>query len=328
MPGLVQEPAYRTIKVRELHPTFGADIEGVDFSNLSDEAFTEVLTALTKYGFCVFRNTGLIDKTHVEFSRRFGELDNIERYLQGGRKPRYEYLELFDAGNIENDGSVLDPDSPKAHSNRGNTLFHVDSSFNPRRASYCILRAVTLPPPGYGGNTDFADSRTAFDDLPSDLKEDLLAHNYIGAHAMAHSRKLGSPQFFEHLDPTAGYMSRHPIVQKHEPSGRMNLYVGAHLHHIEGLSPEKSTQLIETLNKHATQEKYCISIDWHQPSDIIIWDNRCVLHRAAGGSFESKYPRDMRRTTVHDDGTYAWGVNSKDDKMPGFNTYAPKPVAV
>jgi hypothetical protein len=62
----------------------------------------------------VFRSTNLDDKTHVEFSRRLGELDDIKRYMVGGRKPRYAYYELFDAGNVDNEGHVLDPDSPRA----------------------------------------------------------------------------------------------------------------------------------------------------------------------------------------------------------------------
>lgn len=67
-----------------------------------------------KYGVCVFRKTGLTDETHVDFSRRLGELDTIRKYMIGGRKPRYEYYELFDAGNVDDKGNVLDPNSPKA----------------------------------------------------------------------------------------------------------------------------------------------------------------------------------------------------------------------
>ena len=145
---------------------------------------------------------------------------------------------------------------------------------------------------------------------------------------MAHSRKLGSPEYFAHLDLSNSYMARHHIVQKHEPSGRMNLYVAAHMHHVEGMDDEESKSLIEELKKHTTQERYVVSVEWHQPSDMIIWDNRCVLHRAAGGSFEGKYRRDMRRTTVHDGGNNAWGLNPKDAAMPGFDSYsAAKPAA-
>ncbi|KAL7622144.1 hypothetical protein AAE478_007646 [Parahypoxylon ruwenzoriense] len=323
MPGLIQESPFKTITVKELHPTFAAEVSGVNFQDLSEEQFQEILAAMAKYGVCVFRNTGLDDEAHVKFSERFGELDNIRRYLMGGRKPRYEYYELFDAGNIDGESNtILDPESARAHSNRGNGLFHADSSFNPRRASFSLLRACELPPPGNGGNTDFADSRAAFDELPADLRAELLAHDYVGAHSMAHSRKLGSPDFFRDMDVCATPMFRHRVAQRHEPSGRMNLFVGAHLHHIEegGKEIAHSWDLIQRLNQHATQKKYTTTVQWDSPGDLVIWDNRAVLHRAGGGTFEGKYRRDLRRTTVHDDSPTAWGCNAKDVAWTGFDT--------
>ncbi|KAI1846388.1 hypothetical protein JX266_007593 [Neoarthrinium moseri] len=322
MPGLVKDTALETITVRELHPTFLAEVEGVNFPAISDEQFSEIVNAMAKYGACVFRSTGLSDEKHVEFSRRFGDLDNIARYLTGGRKPRYELLELFDAGNIEN-GAVVAKDSVRGHYNRGNALWHVDSSFNPRRASFSLLRAVELPPPGTGGETYFADSRTAFEELPDDLRKELLEHDYVGAHTIVHSRKLGSPEYFKDLDASTSQMYRHRIVQLHEPSGRNNLYIGTHMHHIEdashpGIAVPNSAELIERLLRHVTQSKYTRSVEWNQPGDMIIWDNRCVLHRASGGSFEGKFKRDVRRTTVHDNSPTAWGLNSVDSEWQGF----------
>ena len=146
----------------------------------------------------------------------------------------------------------------------------------------------------------------------------------VGAFSMAHSRKLGSPEYFKGLDVTcseaAPPMARHRIVQVHEPSGRENLYVGAHLHHLEGegMTPERSAALVEALNRHATQDKYTVSVRWEQPGDMIIWDNRAVLHRAGKWSGEGKYRRDLRRTTVHDDGPTAWGLNGVGASMPAF----------
>jgi alpha-ketoglutarate-dependent 2,4-dichlorophenoxyacetate dioxygenase len=194
----------------------------------------------------------------------------------------------------------------------------VDSSFTPRRASFSLLRAVKIPPPGNGGNTEFADSRTAFEELPEELAQELLDNDYVAAHSLAHSRKTASPIFFKDLDPTKEKMARHRLVQRHEPSGRMNLYIAAHCHHIEGVTPEKSTELLDTLMKHVTQDKYVTNISWENPGDLIIWDNRCVLHRATGGSFEGKYVRDLRRTTVHDDSPTAWGLNHVDDRADDY----------
>lgn len=209
----------------------------------------------------------------MDFSRRFGELDDIRPYLTNGRKPRYEHYELFDAGNIDAEtGAPLDPASGRAQYNKGNALFHVDSSFNPRRASYSILKATELPPPETGGPTDFADTRTAFDELPETLKQRLLENDYVGAHSLHHSRKVAAPEFFKDTDPTQHKMHYHRLVQKHEPSGRMNLYIAAHAHHIEGLPREESDALLKQLMDHATQEKYCMSVAWKNPGDLVIWD--------------------------------------------------------
>lgn len=249
--------------------------------------------------------------------------------MVNGRKPRYAHYELFDAGNIdEGHGGPLDPTSQRAHANRGNALWHVDSSFNPRRASFSLLRACELPPPGHGGNTEFADSRTAFDELPDDAKELLLARDYAGAHSLMHSRKLGSPRFFEDVDPATAPMQRHRILQRHEPSGRLNLYVGAHLHHIEegGEEIPGSWDLVQRLNQHVSQPKYTTAVQWEKPGDLVIWDNRCVLHRAGAGTFEGKYKRDLRRTTVHDDSPTAWGLNSTETMWSGPYIPLPDPV--
>lgn len=187
---------------------------------------------------------------------------------------------------------------------------------------WSLLRAVVLPPAGTGGETEFADSRTAWDDLDDDTKKRLLERDYIGAHTLLHSRKKASPDFFADLDPTSQPMTRHRLVQTHEPSGRKNIYAGAHCHHLEtdhGPLPEaESNALLKRLMDHITQPKYVLSVDWVNVGDMVAWDNRCVFHRATGGSFEGKYVRDMRRTTVHDDSPTAWGLNAGQEAR-GFN---------
>src|SRR6185437_1682482 len=96
-----------------------------------------------------------------------------------------------------------------------------------------------------GGHTEFADTRTAFDELPSDLKEDLLKNDYIADHSIWHSRKLAAPEFFANTNPEDYPMGRHHLMQRHEASGRMNLYIAAHIHHIEDMDREKSKALFD-----------------------------------------------------------------------------------
>lgn len=169
-----------------------------------------------------------------------------------------------------------------------------------------------------GGHTSFADTRAAFDDLSPEFKEQLLANDYVACHSIHHSRKLAAPEAFAEVNPLNHPMGRHKLVQRHEGSGRMNLYIAAHVHHIEGLSPEKSEELFIRLFKHATRDENTVEIKWEGPGDLVIWDNTCTMHRAVGGPFLRKYRRDMRRTTVHDVSSTAWGLNEHTDVRQGL----------
>jgi alpha-ketoglutarate-dependent 2,4-dichlorophenoxyacetate dioxygenase len=254
----------------------------------------------------------------VRFASLFGELDDVTPYNKLGKKHRLSTDYLFDVSNLNEDGSIAKLSSHRAAMNRGNTLFHVDSSFNPRRGGYSLLRAAKLPPPGTGGATEFADARTAFEELSEDLKRELVERNYVAAHSLFHSRKKASPDALKDVDPMRYPMARHRLVQMHEPSKRMNLYIASHVHHLEGVDGERSRELIEVLYSHACQRKYVVSVEWLNEGDLVMWDNTCVMHRATGGSFEGKYSRDMRRATVHDGSSHAWGLNEVSSERQGF----------
>jgi alpha-ketoglutarate-dependent 2,4-dichlorophenoxyacetate dioxygenase len=90
------------------------------------------------------------------------------------------------------------------------------------------------------------------------------------------------------------------------------------MHHIEGIPEKDSTELINRLLDHTCQDKYVLSVEWQSPGDLVLWDNTAVMHRAHGGSYEGKFRRDMRRTTVHDDSSYAWGLNEKTSMRVGL----------
>ena len=136
---------------------------------------------------------------------------------------------------------------------------------------------------------------------------------------MAHSRKRGAPHFFADLDVDSQPMNSHKLIQLHEPSNRMNIYVAAHAHHIDGLPRQESDALLKKLLDHVSQEKYRISVPWENVGDLVIWDNTCVLHRSGPGTYAGKFRRDLRRTTVHDSSSTAWGLNERGERRPGFN---------
>ena len=88
--------------------------------------------------------------------------------------------------------------------------------------------------------------------------------------------------------------------------------------YLEGLDPEKSQELFNQLYQHAKSDKYTVEIEWVSPGDLVIWDNTCTMHRAVSGQFLRKYRRDMRRATVHDSSSQAWGLNEHTDVRQGL----------
>lgn len=203
----------------------------------------------------------------------------MRQYLPKGHKTRLDSYELADLSNIDPEtGKPIAIGSAKAKIAKATAYFHADLSYSQRRAAFSILRADTLPPPGHGGNTDFADTRTAFEELDEvepGLKERLLTKGFIGAHSWQHSQKMSNPELYKDLDPADYDMAKHPLVHLHEPSGRMNLYIGSYMHHIAG-SPNEQEDLVllqKKLTDHATQSKYQTTVEWSGPGDMILWDN-------------------------------------------------------
>ncbi|KAH8816079.1 hypothetical protein F5884DRAFT_207875 [Xylogone sp. PMI_703] len=312
--GSIPQP-YRTPKfgltVVPLHPTFACEIQGVDWSkDIEPELYGEIREIADKYGVVVCRNTGLTDERHIKFSSYFGELDDVKPYQKAGRIHRLAHPELFDAGNIDpHTGDVAPLTAAQVIGNKANELFHTDSSFNARRAGHSLLLAHKIPPAGTGGATEFADSRTAYEDLPEQTKKRI--EGLVANHSLFHSRKTAVPEYFRDLDVTTLPLSKHKLAQLHEWSGRMNLYIASYVHHIDDMDEQGSTALIKELLDHVSKPKYRFTIDWIQNGDMIIWDNTCTLHRATGGSYEGRFKRDMRRTTVKDMSSTKYGLNGE-----------------
>lgn len=274
-PSLVTQLTFKP-----LHPTFGAECCGVDFSQpIPSRVVQDVISGLAKYGVLVFRQAELDDARHVAFASQLGELDDSTPYIKAGRKNRLSpYTELFDVSNLDDDGNVVSTDSLRYQLGLGNSLFHVDSAFNPRRAGYSVLRAHQLPPKGTGGATAFADTRTAYEELDEDTMAAI--NDMVVNHSLWHSRRLAAPdcEFLHGMIPEEHFMGRHKLVQLHEISERTNLYIAHHAHHIEGMGKEEGQALIRQLLDHATQDKYTFEVEWENNGDIIIWVSRAHTH--------------------------------------------------
>jgi len=275
-------------------PSFCAEVSGVDFSRpIEPGTLAEITDGMDRFAVCVFRGTGLDDTRHIQFSRQLGTLELAPK-LFGKAVSRFTDPELFDAGNLDANGNILVDERRRLY-NKGNALWHTDSSFNPHRSAYSLLLAHEVPPSG--GDTHFADMRAAYDALSPDMKATL--EELVAEHWLWYSRMLAG-----YPEPTAEERAakppaRHKLVQVHPGSGRKTLYIARHASHIVGWPIEKGRALLNELIELATQPQFVRAVAWKQAGDLVIWDNRCTMHRATQFA-DTVYRRDMRRTTVYE----------------------------
>jgi len=201
---------------------------------------------------------------------------------------------MVDISNLGVDGSILAADDRRRMFNLGNLLWHSDSSFKATPAKYSMLHARVLPPSA--PNTEFADMRAAWDALPADLQE--VARPLVCDHSLIYSRALlGFDDFTpEEREWFAPVPQR--LVRRHAGSGRLSLYLSAHIGTIHGWLRPEAMAFIRDLTEHATQREFVYSHPWRE-HDLVIWDNRCTMHRARPFD-DKKYKRDMRRLTLED----------------------------
>jgi alpha-ketoglutarate-dependent 2,4-dichlorophenoxyacetate dioxygenase len=279
------------LTTKPLHPTFAAEISGVDIAQpLSDADKAAVIAAQDRYGVCVYRNTGLDDEGHIAFSRIFGHIELAPARPDG--KGRHRHREIFDAGNLDANGNIIQDELVRLHK-KGDRLWHTDSSFMEMRSSHSLLLAYEVPKAG--GETWFADTRTAYDDLSDAMKARIADLQVI--HSLWWSRAMaGFPLTEEEIDARPSAIQ--PLVLPHKGSGRNALYIAAHARDIVGMDKAEGRALIAELLAHASQPKYTVGVKWNV-GDLVIWDNLATMHR--GGDFdETGERRDMRRTTIRE----------------------------
>jgi len=200
---------------------------------------------------------------------------------------------IADISNLGDKGDILDADNRKRLYGLGNRLWHTDASFQNPAGRYSMLHARLLPP--VGADTMFADMRAAYDALDDEMKarlEGLTCH-----HSIAHSRQtLGFEFSPEELEKLQG--AYHPLVRTLGRAGRKSLYLASHAARVMEMSVPEGRLLIWELMQHATQPQFVYSHAW-QDGDLVIWDNRCTMHRATPFD-DSKYRRELRRVTTLD----------------------------
>jgi len=298
---------------KPLHPTFAAEVEGIDFTKpVPLDVIKEVQGGIDKYGVLVFRQANLDDDSHVAFAQSFGELEPTPA-ASLGVKVRLTNPYVGDLANVDHNNELLKEENKVAMLfSKGNETWHADMQYHPRRCKYSTLRAVELPPEGTGGETIYADSRTAYDDLSPEMKDSL--EGLVANCSLLHNRRAAAPELYPGVDIFDWPVSRWKLVYPHEGTNRKNLYVTSYMYSIDGKTPAESQALTQELIAHATQPKYTYTVYWKNPGDMVMWDNTAVLHRATDGSgYRGKYRRDVRRTSAFDEGKYAWGENDPNN---------------
>jgi alpha-ketoglutarate-dependent taurine dioxygenase len=269
------------LTTEKLTSTVGAVVTGVDPERLlADEALpAATLEALEANGALVFPGLHLDDETQVAFSRKLGHVETF------GSGPLPEIFRV-----------TLDPTKNRAAAYlRGTFDWHIDGCTDDIPIMATLLSAHATAQSG--GETEFASSYAAYDDLTEEEKERFASVRVV--HTIEASQRLVNP------DPTEQELTtwrtrpskEHPLVWKHR-SGRKSLVLGATTDHIVGMDPDEGRALLDELLDRATPAERVYRHSW-TVGDLVIWDNRGVLHRAT--RYDADSPRDMHRTTLTGD---------------------------
>lgn len=280
-----------TVRIQSTGATLGADISGVDIGNTIDGPSMEaILTAWHDHLVLRFRDQTLSDDQLVAFSRRFGTLD-LAPITTTGKPWLPGYPELNVISNVIDDKGV-----PIGGLGAGESEWHTDMSYKAEPPSASILYALEVP--AAAGNTDFSNMYAAAEELPTDLRSAIagrLCKHDSSMNSTGQLRKNFEPV----TDPRDAPGAAHPILRTHPVTKRTALFLGRRKNaHIVGLPLDESEALLNQLWAHATQARY----EWQQHwrvGDLIIWDNRCVMHRR--DAFDPSLRRVLHRAQIAGD---------------------------
>ena len=288
----------KTLETKALG-ALGVEITGID---LRDELTIDDLATLRRIvseeGLVLIREQPLSRPAQVALGRRFGTLEALS--TDNGEID----TKTIAIANVDEDGTILGDDSAMMQMLSINEGWHTDSSFRDVPASFSLFSAVTVPK--RGGDTFFASLHLGWDALSSNEQAALYGlrgiHDYVAAY-----RSRG----FEMSDVTDFEMPTrvHPIARRHPETGRTGLYITEHMSGIEGMSDEDSSALLAKLLGACTHPERIYRHRW-TVGDMIIWDNRSMLHRAQG--FESDCPRVMCHVRVAGDERVVAAVSSAE----------------
>jgi alpha-ketoglutarate-dependent taurine dioxygenase len=271
------------VTVEPIDATLGAVVTGVKLAALDDDTWAEIEAAFNDHGVLVFPDQHLVPEEQQAFGLRFGPLETFGR-AEATPTP---------ISNQRRDGTLVKSDETTGLILRGNEGWHTDSSYMPVAAKASMLTAHVVP--SHGGQTSWADMRAAYDGLAPEMKaklEPLAAYHslrYSQAKVGPTDKMSGNYGFFEGPPP------RRPLIKVHPDTGRRSLFIGRHAYGVTGMSEEESAALLDELLEYACQPPRTYTHDWNV-GDLVVWDNRCVLHRVEAWAWDE--PRVMIHTRV------------------------------
>jgi alpha-ketoglutarate-dependent 2,4-dichlorophenoxyacetate dioxygenase len=285
------------LTTRQIGPCFAAEVDGFDVTRpLTPADAKDIHAAMDEHAVLVFHGGPMTQEQQMAFTLSLGE---IEHAIGTGLREANRLPTTFaDVSNIDANDQVFARDSRTRLFALGNRLWHSDSSFKKVPAKYSILHSHSIP--SKGGNTEFADMRTAYEALDEDIKREI--EDLICEHSQIYSRQqLGFTDFTD--DERARFAPvRQRLVRTHPSTGRKSLFLASHAGGIVGWPVPEARAFLRDLVEHATQRQFVYSHRW-QVGDLVMWDNRRTMHRVR--PYPEGERRDMRRTTLMGDGPTA-----------------------
>lgn len=292
--------------ITPLDATLGARVTDVRLADMNEAEWQAILDAFHEHAALVFPSQDLTGPEQIAFGKRFG---NIEVLRKGHN--------AVSISNVKADGATMTAEEKRYQSLRGNEGWHTDSSYMPLAAKASILSAQVVP--DSGGETEIADMRDAYDTLDDDTKAqiaDLAAyHSLYASQAKAGFIFRTGEAYGMH---TYGAPLR-PLVKVHPVTGRKSLFIGRHAFRIPGMEDDEAQALLDRLLAHAIQPSRTYLHRW-QPGDVMMWDNRCVLHRACPYDYDK--PRVLRHVRIAGEPESELAPTAADERADAFEPLA------
>ncbi|MEE3279125.1 MAG: TauD/TfdA family dioxygenase [Pseudomonadota bacterium] len=264
--------------------TLGAVITDVDLTSVTDDLWEVIHATFLEYGVLIFPDQHLTEDEQGALALRFGNPEKMHPQQPG---PSVQL------SNQKPNGELTNPEDEGYRLLRGNEGWHTDSTYMPLAAKAGMLAALVVPPKN--GETEFADMRAAWDELDQETQKNL--EGLSAYHSLYYSQSRSG--YIHTTDHMYGFHDKgaplRPIVKTHPETGRKSIYTGRHAYGIPGMSSQESETLLSDLLESACQPPRTHKHSW-SVGDIVVWDNRCVMHRAR--PYDKNHARTLRASRI------------------------------